>query len=315
MNRLAIISNPKSHRNLRGPLVLRDQPECDFFAGFAEPETQAELLRALINFKQQGADIIAINGGDGTVRDVLTALWQADPDWRPALSIIPGGKTNMIAYDVGSARHGPAGLRQILDAAGKGVLGRNKVSRPVLDIIRPNDPGPPICGMLFGTGAFSRGTELSRAQANALGLYQGLAVALTIASMSVGTLRGTDGENPVTAVTADGAGVQDGPQFLMLATSSQRIIMGLKPFWGPRGGAIRYTVIDGPPRRLLSALLPVLRGKPKPWMHAAGYRSGSAGHLTVRLTSSFTVDGELFDPGHSGLIELSARRLYDFVHP
>jgi len=195
------------------------------------------------------------------------------------------------------------------------VLRRNKVSRPVLDIIRPDDSGPPICGMLFGTGAFSRGTELSRAQANALGLYQGLAVALTIASMIIRTLRGTAGENPVTTLTADGAIVQDGSQFIMLATSAQRIIMGLKPFWGPQTGAIRYTVIDGPPRRLLSALLPIMRGKPQAWMQAAGYRSASANHLSVRLTSSFTVDGELFDPGPSGLIELSAHRMFEFVHP
>ena len=295
--------------------MLRDMPECGFLAGFAEPETQAELLTALTGFKQQGANIIAINGGDGTVRDVLTALRQVDPEWRPALTLIPGGKTNMVAYDVGSAPHGPEGLRQILDAASKGLLNRNKVSRPVLDITRHNNPAPPICGLFFGAGAFSRGTELAQTEANALGLYHGLAVAWTIASMVVRTARGKAGETPVTTLTADGAMVQDGEQFIMLATSSQRITMGLNPFWGPRTGAIRYTVIDGPPVRLISALLPVLRGHPQPWMHAAGYRSGSADHLTLRLTSRFTVDGELFDPGPGGMVELSARRTMDFVHP
>jgi len=315
LNRLAIISNPKSHRNLRGPAALRDLSKCDFFAGFAEPGTQAELLATLIKFKQQGANIIAINGGDGTVRDVLTALWQIDPQWQPALSIIPGGKTNMVAYDVGSVTHGPEGLRQILDAASKGLLDRNKVSRPILEITRFDSPAPPICGLFFGAGAFSRGTELAQTQANALGLYHGLAVAWTIMSMVVRTMRGKAGENSVTALTADGALVQDGEQFIMLATSSQRITMGLNPFWGPHTGAIRYTVIDGPPVRLVSALLPVLRGHPRPWMEAAGYRSGSADHLTLRLTSRFTVDGELFDPGPSGLIKLSARRTMDFVHP
>ncbi len=315
MNRLAIISNPKSHRNLRGPAVLRNMPECGFLAGFAEPETQAELLTILTSFRQQGANIIAINGGDGTVRDVLTALWRVDPEWRPALTLIPGGKTNMIAYDVGSVTHGPEGLRQILDAASKGQLDRNRVSRPILDITRFDGPAPPICGLFFGAGAFSRGTELAQTEANALGLYHGLAVAWTIASMVVRNIRGKADENTVTTLTADGAMVQDGEQFIMLATSSQRITMGLNPFWGTQTGAIRYTAIDGPPVRLVSALLPVLRGRPRPWMHAAGYRSGSADHLTLRLTSRFTVDGELFDPGPSGLIELSARRTMDFVRP
>ncbi len=315
MNRLAILSNPKSHRNLRGPEMLRDVSKSDFFAGFAEPATQAELLTVLGGFKQQDVNIIAINGGDGTVRDVLTALWQIDPEWRPALAIIPGGKTNMIAYDVGSVTHGPEGLRQILDAASKGLLDRNRVSRPILDITRFDTPAPPICGMFFGAGAFSRGTELAQREANAMGLYHGLAVAMTIASMVVRTMRGKAGENVMTSLTADGLLVQDGETFIILATSSQRIIMGLNPFWGQQTGAIHYTTIDGPPVRLMSALLPVLRGRPRRWMQSAGYRSGSANHLTLRLTSRFTVDGELFDPGPGGMIEISARRTMDFVHP
>lgn len=315
LKRLAVISNPRSHRNLRRPSLERDMLACAFLAGFAEPATQTELLTALTSFKQQGVDIIAINGGDGTVRDVLTALHQIDPDWRPALTIIPGGKTNLIAYDVGSVPHGRAGLRQILDAANKGQLDRHRVSRPVLDITRPDEAGPAICGMFFGAGAFSRGTELAQTEANALGLYHGLAVAWTIASMIIRVMRGRAGENTPVILTADGGKIYEGEQFIMLATGLQRIIMGLNPFWGSQARAIRYTSIDAPPVRLFAALLPLLRGRPRPWMEAAGYRSGSANHLTLSLKSRFTVDGELFGPGASGLIELSARRTMDFVHP
>ncbi|MGK2873278.1 MAG: diacylglycerol/lipid kinase family protein [Alphaproteobacteria bacterium] len=315
MNRLAIISNPKSHRNLHGPATLRDVAACAHLAGFAEPETQTDLLAVLTRFKQQDVNVIAINGGDGTVRDVLTGLWRVDPEWRPALTIIPGGKTNLAAYDVGSARHGPAGLQQVLDAARKGELDRKRVHRPILEISRKDCPGAPICGLFFGAGAFSAGTELAQTEANALGLYHGLAVAWTIASMLVRNIRGPAGDSTSMVLTADGGKICEGEQFIMLATSLQRIILGLNPFWGPQGGAVRYTAINGPPKSLAAALLPVLRGRPRPWMEAAGYRSGSADRLTLRLTSRFTVDGELFDPGPSGLIELSARRTVDFVHP
>ncbi len=313
MNRLAIISNPKSHRNLRGAARLRDMPHCAWLAGFAEPETQDELLAALTRFRQQQVEIIAINGGDGTVRDVLSALWRIDPDWRPALAIIPGGKTNLIAHDVGGAPHGEAGLQRILDAARAGQLDRNRVSRQVLDITRRNADAP-ICGLFFGAGAFSAGTELAQKEANVLGLYHGLAVAWTIASMLLRTMRGKADGVPMT-LTADAEIVHDGDHFIVLATSLQRIIMGLNPFWGPQSGAIRYTDIAAPPVRLTAALLPVLRGRPKPWMQASGYHSGGAGHLTLRLTSRFTVDGELFDPGPDGVIEIFARRTFDFVHP
>lgn len=272
-------------------------------------------MTALSRFKQRGATILAINGGDGTVRDVLTALWRIDPDWCPALSIIPGGKTNLIAYDVGSVTHGPAGLRQIMEAASNNRLDRHRCSRRVLDIVRQDSALPPVCGLFFGAGAFSAGTELSQKEANALGLYQGLAVALTIGSMVVRQMRGGGSGGANMTLSADGRLVHDGDHFIMLATSLQRIIMGLNPFWGPHNRAIRFTDIAGPPVRLTSALVPVLRGRPKPWMHGAGYHSASADHLSLRLTSRFTVDGELYDPGPCGMISLSARRSMDFVHP
>ncbi len=315
MNRLAIISNPRSHRNLRGPGALSELPQCPYLMGFCEPDSQAELLTALAGFRQQNVSVIAINGGDGTVRDVLTAMWRIDPEWRPALTLIPGGKTNLIANDVGCAPPGPAGLRQILEAASHNRLDRHRVNRPVIDITRTGSPGPPICGLFFGAGAFSRGTELAQVEANALGLYQGLAVAWTIGSMLVRSMRGKAGEATPMALSAGGGTALEGEVFIMLATSSKRIIMGLNPFWGPQTGAIRYTTIAGPPVRLLAALWPVLRGRPRPWMAAGGYHSGSADHLSLRLTSRFTVDGELFDPGPGGMIELSARRTMDFVHP
>lgn len=315
MNRLAVISNPKSHRNLHGPAFLCPAQALPFLAGTAAPVTQTELLTALTRFKQQGADILVINGGDGTLRDVLSALWRIDPDWRPALSLVPGGKTNLTAYDVGCVPHGAEGLRRIFDAASHNRLRRHIVTRPVMDIARPDVADQHVCGMFLGAGAFSGATELARNEANAMGLYHGLAVAWTIASVVARNMRSNaDGAVPI-ALSADSVEIFDKDQFILIATTANRIVMGLKPFWGPGGGAIRFTAIDGPPKSLARALLPVLRGRPRRWMLSSGYNSGRADTLTLRLASRFTVDGELFDPGPSGRIEISARRTFDFVYP
>lgn len=102
MNRLAIISNPKSHRNLRGSALKPDLPKCPFFIGLAEPETQAELLAALTRFKQQGAEILAVNGGDGTLRD-----------WPAAAARLPAGASATVSTSVFQApqsAHWPAHL-------------------------------------------------------------------------------------------------------------------------------------------------------------------------------------------------------------
>ena len=315
MNRVAVISNPKSHRNLHGSTLSCFAHEPSFVAGMAAPATQSELLTALTRFKEQDADILVINGGDGTLRDALSAMWRIDPDWRPALSLVPGGKTNLTAYDVGCVPHGAEGLRRIFDAARHNRLRRHTVTRPVMDIARPDVTGQHICGMFLGAGAFSAATELARNEANAIGLYHGLAVAWTIASMVVRNMRGGAGGATPLSLNADGVEILNRDQFILIATTANRIVMGLKPFWGAGDGAIRFTAIDGPPQNLARALLPVLRGRPRQWMLSGGYNSGSANTLTLRLASRFTVDGELFDPGPSGRIEISARRTFDFVHP
>lgn len=317
MTGLALISNSKSHRNLHAGQPIRDLAASPFIKGFAEPATHAELLQVLREFKRQNIDMLIVNGGDGTIRDVLTALRQVDPVWAPALLIVPGGKTNLIGRDVGATAHGAKGLLQILTAARKGTLGSYRVRRPIMEITRAGSHEPPLCGLFFGAGAFSSGVELARTQANKMGLYHGVAVLWTIAAMLLRSLRGIsyDDEHKAMALIAGDQAAHVGRRYIVIATTLERLMLGIKPFWGPRTGAICYTDIDAPPVRLGSALLAVLRGRPHPWMEAAGYRSGSANRLMLKLTSPFTLDGELFDPGPENQIELVARRMVEFVRP
>lgn len=316
LSRLALISNPRSHRNLTGAQHLRDLAQSPFIKGFAEPQTQAQLLVALREFKRTRIDMIALNGGDGTIRDVLTALRQIDPAWSPALLIIPGGKTNLIASDVGAASWGVKGLLQILSAMRKGTLGSNRSRRPILEITRKASQEPPICGMFFGTGAFTEATALARTQANKLRLFHSLAVIWTLVAMILRTLQGkTGGGGEIMALSAGDAAPHVGRRLVIVATTLERLILKLNPFWGPRTGAIRYTDIDAPPLRFAAALPALLGGRPKPWMESSGYRSGSTNRMVLKLSAPFIVDGEMFDPGPEAQIELASRRMVDFIRP
>ncbi|MDZ4380588.1 MAG: acylglycerol kinase family protein [Parvibaculum sp.] len=320
VSKIAVLSNPRSTRNLQSGADLRSAASSTYVLGYAEPDSPDTLRETLRDFARHGVDVIAINGGDGTLREVLSALAFVDPDWLPALAIIPGGKTNLIANDVGSASVGERGLWELVAAAREGTLGQHRVRRPVLEIGRGDEFGKPIRGFFFGAGAFSRGTELAQVEAHAMGMYHGLAVAWTIGSMFVRSVRGhpfgASGDDGMMTLVADDGIPQVGQRFVVVATTLERIILKLGIFWdGQGGGAIRYTDIDGPPRRLVPAFLPVLRGRPKPWMKAAGYRSGRADRISLGLNSRFTLDGELFEPGPSGEILLSTPRSIDFVAP
>src|SRR4029453_13687033 len=78
------------------------------------------------------SELIIVNGGDGTVQAVLTALFDADPDTLPLLAVLPSGTTNMVAADVEAMRHPVPALQRLLQATDEGRLGGTAVRRPVM---------------------------------------------------------------------------------------------------------------------------------------------------------------------------------------
>src|SRR5688500_20064039 len=49
-------------------------------------------------------DVLVINGGDGTVQATLTEMFNGKPfgDVPPPVAVLPNGKTNLIAQDLGA---------------------------------------------------------------------------------------------------------------------------------------------------------------------------------------------------------------------
>jgi hypothetical protein len=77
-----VIFNPRSHRNR----TLRDAAEALPNVIVASPAKRGELGAVLAGFVEKGVECIAISGGDGTVRDVLTAGMPVFGDRWPLLA-------------------------------------------------------------------------------------------------------------------------------------------------------------------------------------------------------------------------------------
>jgi hypothetical protein len=317
--RLGLIRNPRSTRNKHGGGDFRVLAAQLLGLFYAEPATPEELAETLADFARHEVGIIAIDGGDGTVREVLTALPGAYGEDLPALSIIASGKTNLIAADVGTPGHGPKAVARLVDAARQGRLGSRIHRRPVLEAAWADGSRPPVIGMFLGAGAFTRGTALAQTEVHAKGVNHGPAVALTIATVMARVLRGNDADGWLTGepmrLSKDGAEDPKSARFLMLATTLQRLVLGIWPFWGGGAEPIRWLDIEAHPRRLARALVPVMRGKPRPWMEAGGYHSGTCTTLDMNLSGDFIMDGEVFSPGPLGSVRLTAARTIDFVIP
>lgn len=284
---------------------------------FAAPSSPVELQEELSRFAQQKVSVVVIDGGDGTVREVLTALPSAYGADLPAVAILASGKTNLIASRLGTGRRGDAGLRQLAERVQRGELADMVRRRPVLTVRWPDASRAPVNGFFLGAAAFTRAVGLAQNAVHRRGVTQGPAVLLTIAWCLCQAMTGRSrawlaGERM--AVALDGAEQAPGDRLVFLATTLDRLMLGLWPFWGGGPGSIRFLDVAGDPKQFAIAFWRVLRGSPAPWM-AADYRSGIAHEITLTLSHPFILDGEAFDAGADGTVRICAGPEIGFVLP
>ena len=281
----------------------------------AEPSTPEELADVVTQFGRSGIGTIGVAGGDGTIREVLTALARHEGGYRPDIALIPAGRTNLASLALGSAEPGPTGLLHLCDVLRTGTARRIMV--PVLDIAWPGGEHPDVRGLLFGAAAFRAATELANRRIHRFGLNDRAVITATLSLTVLALLCGRGGtmRRGVRMIVATDEGqAEEGKRFMLLATSLQRFLPGLSPFWGEGEGRLRWLDVAAPPRRLATALLPTLRGRPRPWMAEAGYRSGRAGRMRLWLDKPFIVDGEPYPAGSDGIL-LSCTECVGFVSP
>jgi hypothetical protein len=296
---IGVISNPRSRRNkesMRDFLaLLHDHPQVKHRA-FHEISELPECMRELA---AEGVTHLAISGGDGTVQAVLSEYINHNPFPRPIeLNLLPSGMTNVIARDMGIVELPLPYLKRLIERVEAGQRGES-AQRPVLSLDLLDD-GPLIHGFLIGAIAFHQGTVLGRDRVHSLGFQQSLGsklgLALSVMKVLVcgpGERSGFTGER-VTR-TVDGETIPAEDLFLLVATTLTGILPGIKPFWGNGPGRMNLTTVTYPPQRFLRAALPALRGKPKPWMEAAGWCSRRAEKLECDLSSPLVFDGEFME--------------------
>jgi diacylglycerol kinase family enzyme len=147
---IGIVSNPRSWRNRRHPetadrlrRILGDAGE------LRQAETPEALGEALAAFRRAGIDALAVNGGDGTLHRVVTALeasWGAP--W-PGLFPLRGGAMNTVATAHRLTGHPEWALGRFLQLRRTG----SPATAVERDLLRVEAEGlTPGLGFLFGTG-------------------------------------------------------------------------------------------------------------------------------------------------------------------
>jgi hypothetical protein len=313
--RTGLIRNPLSRRNrkagARDAMAVAD-------VLVAEPDSVEALAETLRDFARREVGLVIVDGGDGTVREVLTALPAGYGEAPPRLAVLSSGTTNLIAADVGAGRADPSTVQMLAAIARAGAGAASVERRSSLAVSWPDGSRPTVHGMFLGAAAFTRATEISVRLVRQGRIDESAGVAATLMSALAQTFAGPERErwlqgDPMT-VTLDGAEPEAGARFVFMASTLHKLVLGIWPFWGG-GEGVRYLDVASPPRRLVAALPAVMRGRPRPWMQAAGYRSGATSSIDVALDQPFVIDGEVFEAGPGGVVRLSAGLDLEFLVP
>lgn len=297
MPRVGVIYNPRSHRNKGQDLASDPAPH----VYVAQPGERDQLPGALKELNEWGMDLLVINGGDGTVRDVLSAGHAVFGDSWPAVAVLPKGKTNALTVDL----DGPQGwsLQGAIDAFRNG----RRIVRQPLAIHPDGQPERTMLGFILGAGAYTLGIRAGQ-DAHRMGAFNSLAVAVTtvwgVASAFVGSRnnpwrRGVAMEillgDDAVPLAHSGKGDPARRQ-LLLASTLHRFPAGIKPFGNLRQG-LKLAVMD-PVDRRTSALIPaVVMGWQSGDMAQRGFHQLEASRFALTLDDEFILDGEAYPPG------------------
>ena len=303
---VGVIINPRSRRNRRGTTAFKFEARSDVH--LAAPITKGELDEAVAEFARRDVGTVVIAGGDGTVRDVLSALPSAFGEAHPAIALMPSGGTNLIARNTGGIPASADGLERFLCLLSTGGALR-EARQQCLDVTWPAEPGRFVRGTIFGAAAYARGTELARQTLRGGSASQtpGLPLAVTamLWRMMVGSERRQLREGEPIAVKVDDGDEIAGNRFLVVVTPLRRLMFGLWPFAETGDGPLHWLDVDAPQNRMLRLSAEILLKKRFGENSTMGHRSGKAETLRIATPAPFVMDGDMFTAAN-GAIRLSA---------
>lgn len=317
--RLALIHNPRSRKNRRDGSKFALQARKLLGEGFLVPASHVEMTDMVAELARRNVRLIAINGGDGTVSDVMTAIMRAYPaEDLPELAIFPSGNTNLIARDIGFSRRGIRALEHLLDNAE--TLPR--VQRRPLKISWPDNAHEPRLGMFQGSTGYARAIAIAHSPHVLRYAPHNLAVAVTLIG-AFGSLlwrrqRETWLRGDHLVLESGGVVLAEGQSFLFLSTALQKLNLGIWPFWNTDSANARglhFLHVADHPARLLQATWALLRGHAPGWLRrCSDYTSGQAGSMILTCRSDIVIDGERFSSGKDGRVLLCEGPEFGFVH-
>ena len=315
--RIALLSNPKSTGNLAQLSRIRDycaeHPDI-FHYEVDRAEQIGDALRTIARVRPK---LLIINGGDGTVQAALTEICNGGHfgDRPPPVAVLPNGKTNLIALDLGAHGDPVVALEKLVGLA-QSDLGPHIVARELI-ALRCDPAGRPVIGMFLGGAGLADTMLYCRNKIYPLGLPNGVSHALTALALLLRMfLRLRAGFLPPSPeplrVLVRREGRLSGRFALLAVTTLEKMLLSSELTGGGRG-RLKLLAIEERPVSLVKAFAASLAGKLGA-KRLRGVHFEEADEISIEGDSSHLIlDGEMFRAETGRPVLLKPARPLSFV--
>jgi hypothetical protein len=316
--RIALLSNPKSTGNLAQLPRIRAfcAEHTDIF--HYEVERADQIGEAMRTIARISPAVLAINGGDGTVQAALTELYNGGHfvDGTPPVAVLPSGKTNLIALDLGAQGDPVDALEKLLDIA-RADLAPHLVARELISLSGGESGITPVIGMVLGGAGLADVMLYCRERIYPLGLPNSVShfiTAIAVVLRQVFGLRASflPPEPAPLSVSVRREGAITGRFAFLFVTTLEKLLLSGEV--GSHGnGPLKFVAVEQKPVSMLRAFFASLMGR-LGRTKLAGVHVEEADEIAIEGEASQVIlDGETFRAGVGKPILLKPAQPLSFV--
>jgi hypothetical protein len=299
--RIALLSNPKSTGNLAQLPRIREycaeHPDVFHY----EVEHVSQIGEAMKSIARVRPTVLAINGGDGTVQATLTELYNGGHfgDAAPPVAVLPSGKTNLIALDLGARGDPIDTLERLIQLARADDLGRYTVARELIALRQVGDEDRPVIGMFLGGAGLADTMLYCRDKIYPLGLPNGIAHGITAVALLMKLLLRVKANflppdaQPLSVSLRDEGSRLNGRFSLLAVTTLERLLLSSQ-LGSRRQGVLKLLAVEERPWSILRGLAASVFGR-LGRDKVSGVHFEEADEITIEgENSNVILDGETF---------------------
>jgi len=316
--RIALLSNPKSTVNLAQLPRIRafcaEHPDIFHY----EVERADQIGEAMRTIARISPTVFAINGGDGTVQAALTELYNGGHfgTETPPVAVLPSGKTNLIALDLGAQGDPVEALERLLDIA-RADLAPHIVARELISLSGGDSGIAPVIGMFLGGAGLADVMLYCRERIYPLGLPNSVSHFITAVAVVLRQVFGLRAsflppEPAPLSVSVRREGAITGRFAFLFVTTLEKLLLSGEV--GSHGkGPLKFVAIEQKPVSMLRAFFASLMGR-LGRTKLAGVHVEEADEIAIEGEASQVIlDGETFRAGLGKPILLKPAQPLSFV--